>query len=157
MNNLPVIVTDIGALGQRTARDKYGAVVSADEHQAANEVIQKIDMWLKDEKEYQKLSEQAASYHHKTVQEMTTEYALLYQQEIQADQSVNANRESICFLNNHLFSGDENTVLVEKLHALEERIRKIDNNATIKVMTKITDINFPFKKQMKSFIMRHMK
>lgn len=157
VNKLPVIVTDIGALGQRTARDKYGAMVSADEHQAANEVIQKIDMWMKDEKEYQLLSERASVYRHKTVQEMVTEYAQLYQQEIQMDRSVNANCESICFLNNYLFSGDETIVLVEKLHAMEERIRKIDNNATIKIMTKITDINFPFKKQMKSFIMRHMK
>lgn len=157
VNKIPVIVTNIGALGQRTSRDKYGVMVSSDENRAADEVIQKINAWLKDQKEYNALSDNAASYHHKAVQKMVTEYVHLYQEQMQVYRSINVNQESICYLNNHLFLEDENIVLVEKLRAMEERIRKIDSNATIKVMTKITDINFPFKNQIKNFIMKHMK
>jgi len=53
------------------------------------------------------------------------------------------------------YFGDD--VLLLKIREMESQMKRINNNATIKVMLKITEKEFPLKKQIKKLIMKYMK
>lgn len=157
----PVITTDIGALGERTRRNKYGSVVRmGNTKQIAENVIDIISQWRVQKDEYQQLQAIVRSYNHKTIKIMCAEYAELYQELFYGKEQDYISGEIIERMNQAYISDygckDEIENLKYKYKAMENRIKKIDNNATIKIMLKLTEKEFPFKRQLKNLIMKHL-
>lgn len=157
----PVIATDVGALGERMKKNIYGSVVKLeDTRQMANNVINIILGWKRQKNAYERLREDISLYNHRTIRMMDNEYAELYELLYESKMHMAPGVETLEYLNCAYVSGygyqDENMILKQKCKAMENRIKKIDNNATIRIMLKLTEREFPFKKQLKKMIMKHI-
>ena len=158
INYIPVIVTDIGALGQRTDKEGYGKKVTVERDASVVEVNRIIQSWKTRGSEYQKFYQMVKQYHHNTVTEMLKKYQNLYSMIIperpllpyivERSQLELINRVS---LNGTNVSQDINE-LVEQKRQLENRLRIIDNSITFKMVRKLTSINIPFKKTIKRLL-----
>lgn len=165
INNIPTITTNIGALGQRTNDNKLGLLVSPEEGRTADEVLKAINQ-LKDNKSaYDNLYNELKNYNHKDVETMSLEYSDFYDNIIKQNKEIKVSKELTesqrqFMINSYVqltssYMGEG--ALISKLHAMENRIRRIDNNATIKIMLKLTEREFPFKNTIKKFLMRVIK
>ncbi len=165
INNIPTIVTDIGALGQRIKDTECGWLVSSDEKQASIEVIERINYLKENREEYQVVYDRLKNYNHKKIICMNQEYKELYQ--MICDQNIVDKKINTLSTNEKMhissaytkgvscYFGDD--VLLLKIREMESQMKRINNNATIKVMLKITEKEFPLKKQIKKLIMKYMK
>lgn len=73
---VPVLVRDIGALGERIRDNKCGWIVSTSED--ANSILQEIERIRSNSDEYLSVKKIVENYHSKTIKEMTNEYRELY-------------------------------------------------------------------------------
>lgn len=161
INQCPVIVTDIGALGERTKKNKYGYAVKLESaNKTAENVNMVIEKWRMQKNLYKKIKADMSICRHKNINTMYAEYVELYKLLFVGNKINKSSVETIESLNDANITGYGNKAEIEilklKCEALENRIRKIDNNATIKIMLKLTEKEFPLKKQIKRMIMRHM-
>lgn len=156
VNHIPVIVTDIGALGQRTKKYGYGITVNIED--AVDEVINQIEEWrLKDDK-YQDLRQHLKSGH-KTIRHMANEYKDLYMQ--MGSKEVKNNVISLkekeilydALVENTDFDSD-NKALMNKIKELKNYINRIEGSAAFKVMRKVYELNIPFKKEIRKMILK---
>lgn len=164
INHIPVIVTDIGALGARVRNSGCGEVVSADERRAADEVIEKIDKWRLEGSDYQSIKSIVEGYRHETLLQMTGKYEYVYTKlfEIENKNRKSAvSRECLEFLYNAYTEGIDsdkgNFEFLNKISAIENEINLIRNNVTIQFMLRLTKIQFPFKQQIRQFCLKRIK
>ncbi len=76
----PVLVTDIGALGERLRQNQCGWIVDADS--SADDILQKIMQIAKDKKEYNRVKSSIDSSKVRTVLDMIESYKAVYAEPI---------------------------------------------------------------------------
>lgn len=157
INNIPVIVTDIGALGQRTKEYECGVTVSIKD--AVDEAIKQIEEWKQKSESYQKYKQRALEYEHKTIACMVNEYKNLYKQGekniLRNDDITLEEKELLCdAMAGDIHTRGSNKELVYKIRELEGHIKKIEGSAAFRVMRKMYDINIPFKKEIRKIILK---
>lgn len=76
-NRIPVIATDIGALGERIRNDKFGWLVSPSN--VEQEVLSLIDRIKEKGKEYYEIYDNLSDIKGKSIEEMCAEYSNLYE------------------------------------------------------------------------------
>lgn len=161
LGRCPVITTDIGALGERTKINKWGSVVRpGNTKQIVEDVIDIILQWRTQKDVYKQIQAYICTYNHKTVGAMCAEYEELYKKMFHNKRKNSFGTEVTELLNSAYLLDygckDGVEVLRQKYKAMENRIKNIDNNATIKIMLKLTEKEFPLKKQLKKIIMKHV-
>lgn len=160
-NGIPVIVTDIGALGQRVRENGYGRTVSYSELEAPDETLQIIAQWKDKGETYSAIKNKVEQYRHKTIDRMLHEYEEIYKSEqmLLNHQGRIQNLDMHDELYKYYMSGDneDSTELKRRISAMERKIKSIDNNVTIRMMLRLTQKQFPFKKQIRNYLLKHTK
>lgn len=155
--HIPVIATDVGALGQRTKKCGYGITVNRDN--AVEEVINQIEEWRLNDNQFHELRQCNLKAAHKTIKLMTDEYLERYTQiEIKkTGSSVIALREKemLCdALTGNIAPDSSDKELINKIKELKDYINRIEGSAAFKVMRKAYGLNIPFKKEIRKMIIK---
>lgn len=162
VNDIPIIVTDVGALGQRAHDNGYKAIVCLEEKKAVEEVLYYIHVWKNKGKEYFDIKEQLKSFKCKNMKQMLAEYKQLYQNYFKKylpERQPAAFRQREMLLRSYTELGTgrddkENQKLIEKMKMMENQIQWINENVTIQFMLKLTKISFPFKQKLRKILLR---
>lgn len=157
VNHIPVIVTDIGALGERVRNNGYGITVSV--NNAVYEVIHQIDLWKSERTKYKELKNYIQKLKYKTLEEMILEYKDIYRKYnrgIIDSSAVNVKCNKVLL---DAMIGDEDNIsdkeIIYRVKDLEMHIKKIESSAAFKVMRKLYSLNIPFKSKIRKFILKH--
>ena len=161
-NNIPVIVTDIGALGQRVRKNGWGACVCLDENKAVQEVIKVIDEWKGKDDNYQEVCRNVEKYNHPTLNDMSQLYYDMYLSYITVSSNIEyvdkeINEKLYCAYKMSSGSGQEEMKLMDKINELENRLKIIDNSLAFRFALKLTGIRLPFKKKMRKLLLKLSK
>lgn len=160
LSHLPVIVTDIGALGQRTEAFGLGKTVSADETETAGQALKVIDSWKTKGEEYQEMLQLQQTYSHPSLEDMAECYRSLYKKILPGEHNVKAAATPGIneFLLHSWDTGYGNFAnapeLLQQINELENRLKIINNSITFRIVMKLTGIRIPFKKQLRSVLMK---
>lgn len=161
VNDIPVIVTEIGALGQRTKKNNYGIAVSANEKKTAEEVLEEIKKWKQKGQRYQHYKSIAKDYQHVSLAQMADCYADLYEElfvEKKLPELSVSEKQIMCYAyqsGGKVYEGTPE--LMDKIGEMESRMRAIDNNVTIQFILRLSRIQFPYKKEIRKFLLGLMK
>ena len=153
MCGVPVLVTDIGALGERVRAMECGWIVS---HGASSsEILDKIQGISKDKDEYQRVIHNLSKIHHRTVTEMCEIYSNWYSDVAEHDglYEVNWLIEGYATANNaRIFMGQNQDTLEMQLYEVKKQLSLIESSFMYRFVRKIGTINWPFKRQIKSLL-----
>lgn len=159
-NGIPVIVTDIGALGQRVEENGYGQTVPFSEIEAVKETLFTINQWKNKGETYTVIKNKAEKYKHETIESMLYKYERIYKSNQIKNLYKMVNSDINKFIYRAYTGGDSIEDLQEskrKISMLEGKLKSIENNVTIRIMLRLTQKQFPFKKQMKRYLLKHTK
>ncbi len=163
MNGIPVLGTDIGAVGERIRNTGAGWLVPAD---ASPETVLKLLHQIQDHpEEYAQKKTLAEQMKHKTVDEMCQEYRELYAKMHSVDKKAGCQDEidyDFMFqglaLGNPSISGKGGVASVNRLRnenaALKSYIEVVQGTSSYRLARKIADVKIPFKEQIKKIVRR---
>lgn len=163
ISHIPVIVTDIGALGQRVKTSGYGAVVSSKTEETVEAVINLINEWKVKGEAYQKIANVVKRYEHLTISQMLDVYYEVYSRTVTSEvkKGLCNNCENLERLyeawTDNVDGHEENKLLVSKIRELEKRVDFMDNNVTVQYMLRLSRKQFPFKQKIRKFLLKRLK
>lgn len=153
---VPVLVTDIGALGDRVRKMDCGWVVA---HQAsANEILDKINEIKANKEEYQQKQEHVRAMKIRNINQMCEIYAGIYEENICGQQlHWSKSQETAEWLLSGVMNAkgrwlvlNENAREVEyHLKEVQGKLLQIENSITYRLLRKIQKVNIPGKHRMK--------
>lgn len=155
---IPVIVTEIGALGQRTLSHSYGQTVCNDVVKTVKETIDIINHWKDKGTTYQTILAKCEDASLKNVAGMAKEYVELYTHLFREHNMPNPTITELeqlyhaHSLGMNLYEGEQ--ALLDRIQELQNRLNVIDNSMTFKIVLKLTSLNIPFKKQLRKLFKR---
>ncbi len=152
---IPVIVTDIGALGERVKRDNLGWLVSIDNLQ--EDFGELIEYLYTHPEEIELKKEFLKNYKLVTVEEMVNSYEKIYGNMPKLDIDNNFNTEmtfkAFESANNNIFETTENAnELVRQVENLEMELSEIKHSISYKIVLKMKKIQFPYKQKVKRIL-----
>ena len=158
VNGIPVITTNIGALGQRTNDFGYGVTVSVEN--AVEETLQYIMTWKQAKLDEKYVDNHIVEVRHKSISEMISDYKNEYDKYEKKKFNNNVfsvkNNETIKNAYYGESIGDlSSQMLVQKIIELQNRINKLENSAAFKLIRRLYDFNIPFKSKIRNYILRH--
>lgn len=156
---IPVIVTDIGALGDRVRELQCGWVVHKDA--TAKEVLEKISQIKENDEEYQEKKIHTRTAKIKSLMEMCREYEELYEDAISNSLTKQGGVVDYRWilkgrgkaLGHPGLQGVDNQIY-EQLTMVEHQMREITNSTAYKIVTVATGMKIPFRKQIKAVLIR---
>lgn len=156
---VPVIVTDIGALGERVRKLQCGWVVHKDA--TPTEVLDKISLIKDKGKEYQEKKNYTRTARIKSLMEMCREYQDLYDNAV--SDSIIKQDGAVDYrwilkgrgkaLGQADLLGVDNQIY-EQLAMAEHQLKEITSSTAYKFARIVADMKVPFKKQIKSVLIR---
>lgn len=162
---IPVLVTDIGAVGARVRKDGTGWIIPPDA--TPEDALAQIDRIFADQAAYERVARVAADFDHKTVSEMVAEYQTMYQTTIpekRPEQTEEPDRELILsgcgvsvgsMVGGQAASGPKSDMLLHsRIFELESTLNQVMGSATYRLARRLGSIRIPFKKQIKRLMMR---
>lgn len=160
MCNVPVVVTDIGALGERVREMDCGWVVTSNAR--ANDVLNIINRLKSRGNEYQQKLEKTHEIQIKTIDEMCCEYREVYEKCLPESKRevTEYNYEWLlsgimCGLGKKSYVNEENDDNVrEQLENVERRLHEVTNSFTYRAVQMIAKIKIPFRKQIKAVFVK---
>lgn len=155
INQIPVIASAFGALGQRVEQNNFGKTVSIVVGKTANEVNNILENWMSNGQEYEKIKISLAQYQHKTVEEMVKEYDALYLKKNDHNEIRNSVSEKARIYKGYRKTQqneDGQEEQIEKIRLLQEQLRIINNSVTFKIVRKITGIHIPGKEKIRNWL-----
>lgn len=164
VNGIPVIVTDIGALGERCASHNYGWTVTTGN--TANDVLGILESIISDRRlvEEQKQHLEIASI--KSMSQMVKEYKEQYDLMINSDAQTlkyiehKRNMEFICNANIKTGSIKKETSAELDYSKLEREVgeyRHLQTTLAYKIIIKYQKMNFPLKELLRKRMMKHIR
>ncbi len=169
MNGLPIVGTDIGAVGERIRETGGGWLVPAGED--PDKILELLYKIQQDPEEYQEKIKNVQKIRQKTVREMCEEYHGLYERLMRED--ANESREAIRdtadyeFIFQALALGDpsvgghgaagERNRLKNENTALRASIEVMQGTTSYRLARKISEMNLPFKETAKKVARRVIK
>lgn len=152
----PVIVTDIGAVGERVRKMKCGWSLPLDsDYSDYLELIYKINKYRD---EYEKKLQVLKEINIKSVTEMLMDYSLLYKNYLNSSR-IYAQFDTNLILDSYLKAINNNSFLstsdyYTKLCQLEMKLQEIELSTTYKLAVKLRYIKIPFKMQIKKIMLK---
>lgn len=156
---IPVVVTDIGALGERVRKMNCGWVVP---HEASGKaVLEKINEIRVDKQGYFRVKENLTGMKIRNVSEMCNEYDAIYRTIVEQD-----GRKALDFNYKWLADGtktaemkdtmlyNDRDAMVLRLREVENQLVIIENSVTYRIVRKIVTLNIPFRNQLKNLLKR---
>ena len=156
ISQIPVLATDIGALGERIKDGEYGWLVPYDV--SADEVINKIEEILGDNIGYERVKKNLDSFVHKSIRSMINEYEILYNRSVSSnnkefdyDRIKVYNAYAICA--NFTKSIGVNDDLNKRINELETTLNSIYSSIGYKMFNFMSKKRLPLKKQAKAMLL----
>lgn len=154
---IPILATDIGALGERLRQDQIGWLVS---HSAsAREILGRIDEIFEDREQLAQMRKCVLETPHKTIAQMAEEYRQLYctlppAREQDGDYDVQAmyNAYVIGQADQGGYTGGSAAELIQRIGQLEATLQSINQSLEYKMVRFFNRENMPFKRQIKWLI-----
>ena len=156
---IPVIVTDIGALGERVRANSCGWTVPFGA--TAQDILSLISHIRNNQEDYEEKLVNIEKNSLKTIEKMGNDYADLYNRFLLDERTKKfQDWDKKYFLNGYLLAnnllsisgGDED--VYKRLHEAENELLKIHRSVAYKLGLIICQIKIPFKKQLKAFLFR---
>lgn len=145
MCGIPVIVTDIGALGERVRKDGSGWIVPVEN--AAQHALQKIDMLRRHPQELNAVRNRLGSIKQRSVENMDQDYLASYRElKLGPRSSKRFDYNSLIQMGN----GEVYQLKID-LQTAVQQLSVIENSRTYKIVRAFELANIPGKKQMMSF------
>lgn len=152
---VPVLVTDIGALGERVRRMDCGWV--ADCRSSADEIWKKINEIKQNEREYQQKREKIRAANVRNVARMCDIYADIYEKYKSPGRNTQAAQDCAEWLLGGVMSAkgrylvlNENAREVEyRLRETRAKLSEVENSITYRLLRGVRKINIPGKHRMK--------
>ena len=163
LNGIPVIVTNVGALGERTTKNNYGWTVNL--NNINNEVIDLIKKIANDRTLLEEKKRCLKSIQIKSCIEMTNEYIPLYEKNIKDNFRDNFKFDPEYIYQGYLNANYSYTDNVSnsfsgynaEIDAIKGELNLLKSSLTYKLLMKITSINFPFKIHFKRILLSIFK
>lgn len=157
MCDVPVIVTDVGALGDRVREMDCGWVVPSGA--SAKDVLDVITRLKDHGEEYQQKLQKVRNIQIKTIEEMCREYQNVYEKHlIKEKRAVDGYDYAwllsgiMCGLGRGIsVTGDVGNVL-ERLELAEKNLYEVTNSVTYRAVQMVAKIKIPFRKQIKAVL-----
>lgn len=155
-SGVPVLVTDLGAPGERTRKNDYGWVVPAGS--GSREILKKIQ-WIWDHKEeYDRVKSKAQEMTIRTVSDMAADYDTMYRKLFREptfgapDMPMMVKGQQ---LEEHNLPEDANTM--QQLMLVEQELNQIKGGAAYKFAMALNGWNIPFKHKIKAFAFKLLR
>ena len=152
---IPVLATDIGAVGERVKTLGCGWVVP---HQASyQEILKKIEEIRNNQDEYDSIWKRVNELKLKTAEEMVNDYKKAYQK-CDIRNRAEASYDKKIVLNGYLWANDlggfseADADLNKRLNEAEKRIQAITSSITFKTVQALAGVKIPCRKQIKSLL-----
>lgn len=158
LSGIPILATDIGAVGERLRDSGLGWLVSPE--MSAEAIAKKIEEIFQDSENYRQVVSNVAAFKHKTIEEMSGEYAHLYELLFPSRQDQHEILDIDMLLKGQMLGkSNHSSVLdesVQNSHSadLERQLRAIQSSTAYRVANFISKRNFPLKKHLKKLILR---
>ena len=156
LNHIPVLVTDIGALGERVKSMQCGWVVPVEADY--REVLKQIESIKSDKKGYEETVDRIEKIRIKTIEEMGIEYNEIYHSYLDQAKEIHyeaVEKKELYSMGTTLNMGvaELNSFLYQRLNAVETELGSIHASITYKILMRLKRIRLPFKKQIKRAIL----
>lgn len=150
---VPVLVTDIGALGERVRAMDCGWVVPKDA--TGKEILNKIDAIRRDKKQYQKKLKNIQKTQLRSVNEMCDLYDQEYQNVIKKEYCIE--KYDYPWMLKGAAAGQMQDWggigrAERRMQEAETQLAEITGSFTYRLSRKVVGVRFPYKRQMKSFL-----
>lgn len=163
LNGIPIVATDIGAVGERIRRTGGGWLVAPDAQ--PDEIIQLLHHIMDHPEEYQEKKEIVENLDMKSVEQMCEEYRRFYREMLEfTEKELPQEKADRDFIFQGLALGDPSVSgsgavasmnrLKKENAALKASIEVMKGTISYKIARKISDAKIPFKEQMKRLIHR---
>lgn len=155
INQIPVITSSFGALGQRVAQNNFGKTVAVIGENTGYEVNNILESWLNNAQEYERIKDSLIHYQHKTIAEMAKEYNELYPKKNNQYIFCNSIAEKEIIYKGYRttrLNEDGHEEQIEKIRLLQEQLRIINNSVTYKMVRKLTGIHIPGKEKIRNWL-----
>ena len=145
---VPVLVTDIGALGERIRKDQTGWLIDA--NATAEQMMGKLDEIFRNPEAYQKVQQHTAQFRHLSIEEMCTEYDGIYRQ-LKAEEKQNHAFDAAAIYNAYALCQAElcgdgaDLDLIRRVTELENSMRSITQSLEYKMVRFFNREDMPFK------------
>jgi glycosyltransferase involved in cell wall biosynthesis len=153
---IPILTTDIGALGERMRHDQTGWLVEKDT--SAKDILNRITRIFDDPVEYQKVFSHTESFSVKTISQMCAEYADLYSKFSCPDHSWEFDPKQIYQAYNLCLAAvrgtdmDSDGELLLRVNELEATLSGIEQSLEYRMVRFFNREKLPFKRQIKWLI-----
>ena len=155
---IPILATDIGAVGERVRNMEAGWLVPLDE--APEHAINIINMLKSKGEIYQKKIESLASKKNKSIKDMCGEYINLYSRE-KFECVGNKNITTQFAVEAYMWANKEKLQsfgdfreIMERLESAEQRLQEVTGSVTYKTVLALSGVNIPFRNTIKKFLYR---
>lgn len=152
---VPVIATDIGALGERVKELQCGWLVPY--HASFSDILEVINNIKDRGKEYQHKKQNAQQAKIRTIEEMCEDYHHFYQSNIKESFSLKTDPlTKEWFIDQYLLTnglgGNDTLSLSNRLEEAERQLWDVYHSTTYRMVQIIGGLKIPFKKQLKEFM-----
>lgn len=159
MCGVPVVVTDVGALGERVRDMECGWVVPSDA--SVQSILEFINGLKKRGRDYQEKLKKVQQIKIKNVDEMCEDYRKVYETQL-TQEKVKVNEYDYRWLLNGIMNVvgrevgqyDRSGDLAEQLADVERQLYELSNSFTYRTVQLIAKIKIPFRKQIKTILIR---
>lgn len=150
---VPIVATDIGALGERVRKLNCGWLVPVED--AANASLAVIQNIIHDRREYNQIRERISHIKERTVRDMTNDYCEIYQSLFREVSYEAASMKKI--LNSEVtadgFVGEDQE-LMNRLMTAETELQFIKDSRSYKIVQSLKKINIPFKRPLRAIVFK---
>ena len=153
---IPVLATDIGALGERLRADQTGWLIHHDADAA--QVLQKVEEIFADEAGYSRVCDQVANFRHRSILQMCQDYAAAYEAFEKMDRKLPFNAKEVfsAYAMGQAevagMAGFSDGMLLRRVNELEATLNTINQSLEYRMVKFFNRENMPFKKPIKWLI-----
>lgn len=154
---IPILATDIGALGDRVRKDQTGWLISPDT--AVKDILETVDGIFADEDRFAQVQDHVKTFRHKSIREMCEEYAELYKilpvpekRKAEFDARAIYNAYILCQAEQSGDDGVTDVRLIRRVNELEAKLNAINRSLEYRLVKFFNREKIPFKNQIKALI-----
>lgn len=154
---IPLLVTDIGAPGERLRRDETGLLISP--NATVEQMLGAIDGFFADKEQYQRLCDKVASFRHRTIEDMCQEYREIYSaillpttRPAEFDARAIYHAYILCQAEESGYGSGTTMELIQRISELEATLTAINQTTEYRMVKFFNRENVPFKRQIKWMI-----
>ena len=150
---VPVLATDIGALGERLRADQTGWLINHDAD--ANQMLQKLEEIFADEEAFAQVCDRVADFNHRSILQMCQDYAAVYEthEKLNVERPFEAkavfSAYAICQAEAAGMSGVSDGMLIRRVNELEATLNTINQSLEYRMVKFFNREKIPGKKLIK--------